>query len=801
MTDTSFYTSLRRHIRRWNGSTLEWDLSPYHKTVAAIRREHEQIAPVADTAIAGRIAACRNELQAGAESEALLVPVFALTIAAVQRVLGLDPFDEQLICAVALYRGKCAQLQTGEGKTLAAVFPAVLAALGGKGVHILTFNDYLAQRDAAWMGPVYRLLGLTVGHVAEGMPLSERRAAYRCDITYCTAKEAGFDYLRDGCCYSEAHTVQRPFNFAIVDEADSILIDESRVPLVIATATGAADEQLARYADLARQMHRDVHFAFDMYGRKITLTEAGADIAEHALGCGNLYQPENGHALVRLYHALHAEYLLHRDIDYLVRGGRIELIDELTGRVPENRRWPDGLQGAVEAKEGCPVQQRGAVRNTLAMHHFIALYPKIAGMTATAESAEEELRERFGLDTVIIPPHSPVIRNDLPDVVFATEEQKLRALVNEIVRVHATGQPVLVGTRTVRESEELAERLTTADISCRILNAKDNASEAAIIAEAGGIGAVTISTNMAGRGTDIKLGGSDGKDREAVVACGGLQVIGTNRFESRRIDDQLRGRAGRQGDPGSSRFFISLEDKLFVKYRITDLIPARYITAGSDGRIESGYVTAEVNRCQRIIEGQNGDIKLTLARYTTILEQQRHIVARYRHELLHSDTVPEVFGSILNRQPAGMASLPADRLQERCRILLIRAIDRNWSEYLADMSDVRDGIHLRRFGRQDPLFEFNAIAIDHFASVISGAQEEALRDFRRLTDDTENTSPADDPMLHPSATWTYMVSDNPFEDDPDMQLFGNTGYSLFAGLLWPVTMLVLLLKRQRGKEK
>ncbi|MBN1757910.1 MAG: accessory Sec system translocase SecA2 [Chitinispirillaceae bacterium] len=793
MTDTTFATALRRHIRRLNGSTLEWDISEYRETVDAVRRRHDSFVTLSDDALAARMEGYRERIRSGEEPDTLLVPVFALTIEAIRRELRVEPFDEQIVCGIILHRGKCAQMRTGEGKTLAAVFPAVLNALTGKGVHILTFNDYLARRDARWMGPVYRRLGITVGFVQESMSTQERRDAYRRDVTCLTAKEAGFDYLRDHCSYDELHTVHREFNFAIVDEADSVLIDEARIPLVIATASGEADNGLSRYATLARQMQPDRHFTFDMYGRKLSLTDEGADFAERDLACGDLYAPGSGIALVRLYHALHAQYLLHPNVDYLVRGNRIELIDELTGRVPENRRWPDGLQGAVEAKEGCPVQPRGAVRNTLAMHHFLALYPKLAGMTATAESAEEELHKQYGLDTVLVPPHRPCIRTDEPDLVFRTEQEKQSALVDEIATVHATGRPVLVGTRTVRESEELAARLRDAGIGCRILNAKDNEYEAAIIAEAGGIGAVTISTNMAGRGTDIRPGGSDETDRERVAARGGLYVIGTNRFESRRIDDQLRGRSGRQGDPGSSRFFISLEDKLFVKYRIADLIPGRFITADDRGVVGNRYVLNEVDRCQRIIEGQNSDIKLTLARYTSLIEQQRRIVATYREKRLKSNGLPEPFSAVVE---TGGDHDPGRATVSRCRNLLLATLDRHWSRYLADMADIRDGIHLRRFGRQDPLFEFNAIAIEHFAALISNAEQEAVAEYLSWKEE----SAPDDPPLHPSATWTYMVSDNPFEDDPDMQLFGNTGYSLFAGILWPFTMLILLLKKGRRRK-
>ena len=799
MSDNKFISNVQRYIQRWNGSTLQWDIGEYRQPVTAIREEQLLLKKNSFDELTEKAQRFREEVVQGKETDALLVQSFGLAAEVICRVLHLDPFDEQLIGGIVLHQGKCAQMQTGEGKTLAAVFPAFLNALSGNGVHIFTFNDYLAQRDAEWMGPVYRKLGCTVGYVKENMNQKKRYEAYRQDITYITAKEAGFDFLRDNCCYNIAHTVQRNHHFVIVDEADSILIDEARIPLIIASSTGTPDEHLTPFAQLARQMKSTVHFFCDAYGRKLHLTDAGVDLAERQLGCDNIYSSENGTALACLYHALHAEFLLHNNIDYLVRNNRIELIDELTGRIAENRRWPDSLHAAVETKEGCPVQPRGAVLSSITMHHFTAHYRKIAGMTATAECAEEELHNWYGLDTVIIPPHRKCIRHDHPDMLYATKKDKNEALVNEIQKVHDTGQPVLVGTRTVEESETLAASLKTINIDCRVLNAKDNSREASIIAEAGALGAVTISTNMAGRGTDIKLGGSGREDHEAVAARGGLYVIGTNRFESRRIDDQLRGRSGRQGDPGASRFFISLEDDLFEKYRIRELIPQQYIVTGSNGRIENRYVTTEVNRLQRIIEGQNGDIKFTLGKYTLILERQRTIVAEYRRNVLYSESLPEIFTIDsplrIKELATGLGNEKAMRL---CKTVLLREIDGAWSMFLADMSDLRDGIHLRRFGNQDPLFEFNRLAIDRFSTLLSDAERCALKKLSEISPtDAENIIASVNSSLNPSATWTYMVTDNPFEDRPEITLGSNMGYSAFAGLLWPLMALMLLFKKRK----
>ncbi len=803
MSENNLSRTIHRTIRRWNGSTLAWDMEGYRGTVHAVREELNRLGTLTLDQFSAQAESLREKINSGVDADTLLIPAFALVAEAVRYVLHLDPFDEQLICGIVLHQGKLAEMQTGEGKTLAAVFPVVLNALCGKGVHVLTFNDYLARRDAEWMGPIYRLLGLSVGFIEQGMSIAERQSAYNQDVVYLTAKEAGFDFLRDTCRYDTSHIVQRPFHYAIVDEADSILIDEARIPMIIAGTTDETAELCAPFARLVRTMQRDQHFSFDAYGRKIFLTDEGIDFAEKELTCKDLFSATESNPFPRLYHALHAEYLLHRNVDYLVRDHQIALIDELTGRIAENRRWPEGLHAAVEAKEGCPVHPRGEVRNSITMHYFLAHYPKFAGMTATAERADEEFHDWYNLDTVIIPPHRKCIRNDYPDRIYRTRREKNRALIEEIKRVHAAGRPILVGTRTVRESQEIADSLSLQGINCRVLNAKDNAHEASIVAEAGAVGAVTISTNMAGRGTDIKLGGSNGENRERVAMIGGLYVIGTNRFESRRIDDQLRGRAGRQGDPGSSRFFISLEDDLFVKYRIGELLPKRFVGVGDDGVIENAYVNNEVNRLQRIIEGQNGDIKNTLGKYTVLIEQQREIVASHRRRILAAASASELISTTAPQMADKcIEHFGPKRAVKLYRLLLLRAIDRCWSAYLADMADLRDGIHFRRFGRQDPLYTFNSLAIERFETVLPEAHEAAVQELEKILADTSNQDFQTIEDKHTaSATWTYLVSDNPFEDNPDLQLSGNMGYSIVAGLLWPLTMLMLFMKRKRRKNE
>ncbi len=459
------------------------------------------------------------------------------------------PYNVQVLAALAMHDRKLVEMQTGEGKTLAAVLPAALTAFQGRGVHVLTYNDYLASRDARGMGPIYRFLGLSVGHVTQGLTPAERRAAYACDVTYVTAKEAGFDFLRDQACLELPQRVQRGFHFAIVDEADSILIDEARVPLVIAGADEENHGDLYRLTQLVRTLRPNVDFAIVKGWRNVNFNTAGLNRLQASLQCGELHVEENADLLTRLNLALQAEVLLRRDVDYLVRDGKVELIDELTGRVAENRRWPYGLQAAIEAKEGLAIQPQGRILNSITLQHFLGQYTSISGMTGTAQDGAVELHEFYGLKVTVVPPHRPCLRVDHADVVFRTREEKHAALIHEIERLHQVGRPVLLGTTSVVESDLLAARLAASGTACRVLNARNDADEAAVVAEAGAPGAVTISTNMAGRGTDIRLGGSDERDRDRVVALGGLFVMGTNRHESRRIDNQLRGR----GAPGRPR--------------------------------------------------------------------------------------------------------------------------------------------------------------------------------------------------------------------------------------------------------
>ena len=525
--------------------------------------------------------AARSDDQLKAFEPASREDMFAKAAVASERVLGLRPHDEQILGAIAMADGAIAEMQTGEGKTLAAVMAVYVYASQGP-VHVWTANDYLARRDAEWMGGIYRFLGLSAGFITHDLPAEERRRAYQCGVTYATANEVGFDFLRDQLAIRPEELVLRDFGTALVDEADSILIDEARIPLVIAGGALEAEPLARRMAHLAQSLTAWRDFHTDEYGRNVRLTDRGANRVEHAAGIENLFAAENVDILAAIEAALHARALLRRDVDYIVRNGAIELVDEFKGRIAENRRWPAGLQTALEAKEGLDLRSQGKILGSITLQSLIRLYPRRCGMTGTAATSAEEFREFYALDVVVIPTHRPVIREDRDDVVYADRRAKERAVAEAIAKVHTTGRPVLVGTASVAESERLSSRI---EIPHRVLNARQDAEEAAIIARAGQRGALAVSTNMAGRGTDIVLG-------EGVAELGGLHVIGTNRHESRRIDHQLRGRAGRQGDPGSSQFFLSVEDELLARYGIDQW-------------------EGNVDEIQSVIEGQYFDARMT----------------------------------------------------------------------------------------------------------------------------------------------------------------------------------------------
>jgi len=650
-----------------------------------------------------------NDLITAASGAKDLLQMIAITAVVAARVLGQDMFDVQLRGALALARGSIAEMQTGEGKTLAAVPAIAWYAREKQGVHVITVNDYLARRDASWMGEIYSYLGLSVAHVQQGMTNDERRAAYAADITYSTANEIGFDFLRDRLALRIHEQVHRPFATAVIDEADSILIDEARIPLVIAGGS-TNDNALAHVADqVVRRIQAAGHYAVDVGAHNVALTDAGIRAVESAFGCGNLFEDRNLRLHTAVQDALHAHVLLRRDVDYVVKNRAIELVDEFKGRIAQDRRWPEGIHTAVEAKEGVAVKAQGTILGSITLQHLIALYPQICGMTGTAATQALELQKVYGLRVETIPTNRPVIRVDHPDAVFATKAEKEQAVLQEIRRIHSTGQPVLVGTGSVQESERLSRTLK--NIPHQVLNARNDEAEAAIIAKAGDRNAVTISTNMAGRGTDIRLG-------DGAAALGGLYVIGTNKQESRRIENQLRGRAGRQGDPGSSRFFVSLEDDLMVKY------------ADLDPRYRNDPATV-----QRLVEGQHLDSRLFLHAYEVPLEGQRHRIHTYRQSVLEGE-------------------IPCASDLER--LITLRTIDDSWSNYLARVTEFRSGVHWLSWGGRDPHLEYVRKLHEWFPELEAALPDEISKRLAEV-----EAGGGEDPM-EPGAVWTYVTTDQPF---------------------------------------
>ncbi len=794
----------KKFLHRWNkikGVPVEWDLTPYRKILAKINAI--DLEKVSDKVLKDRSARLIEMARQEISLDKLLVEAYALVRETARRTVGMRPFDVQVIAGIVMHQGKLAEMNTGEGKTLVAVLPAYLNALSGRGVHIHTFNDYLARRDAAWMGPIYEFLGLSVGCIQEGMTPGERKKAYQCDITYSTAKEAGFDYLRDHLCYRKEDLVHRDFHFVIVDEADSILIDEARVPLVIAGSTDKPEADSGQLVQIAKSLKEEVDFETDEGKRNIYLTLSGLKRVETLLEVKNLHAPENLDLLTRLNQALHAEYLLHRDIDYIVRKGKIEIVDEFTGRVVEDRHWPDGLQAAVEAKEKLSLGSGGSILGSITLQHFLELYPKISGMTATAQPAADELKQFYGLTVVVVPPNRPCIRKDLPDEIFTHKGAKTRALIDEIKRCHETKRPVLVGTASVEESEELASALKNEGISCNVLNAKNDELEAQIIAQAGSPGSVTISTNMAGRGTDIKLGGDKEQERDKVVGLGGLYVIGTNRHESLRVDQQLRGRAGRQGDPGSSRFFTSLEDNLIQRYNIRHLLPKKYRSHKQDGPIDNPLVQKEIARGQRIIEGQNFEIRKTLWKYSILVEKQRGMTQSRRQEILGDgsnlgfleDSAPELY----SRLSSLMGEKQMHRIEQR---ITLYAIDRCWTDHLAMIADVREGIHLTSVGGQSPIREFHKVVDQEFQQLEQKIDECILETFKSLPVTEKGVNLDDAGIRGPSSTWTYVITDNQFGLWVGMIQGSNIGATAVAAAVFgPLYILLGLVQRFRKKPK
>ena len=691
-----------------------------------------------------------------------------LSIAAT-RTLGMTPFPVQLQAVLRLLEGDVIQMATGEGKTLVGAMANTGFGLMGKRVHSVTVNDYLAARDAEWMGPLVKFFGLTVAAVTESMTTDERRKAYKANIVYAPVNEIGFDVLRDQLITDRTDAVQHGADVALIDEADSVLVDEALVPLVLAgnepgTAPGG------RITDLVRRLKKNQHYVVDEDGRNASLTDVGARLLERQLGIASLYDDEHvGSTLVQVNLALHAHALLTRDVHYIVRDGKVALIDASKGRVADLQRWPDGVQAAVEAKEGLAVTEGGRILDTITLQALMHRYPMVCGMTGTAVEATDQLRSFYDLRVSVIDRNKPLQRFDEADRVYATIRDKNRAIIDEIKAIHDTGQPVLVGTQDVAESEALAEALREYDIDVNVLNAKNDAEEARIIAEAGDIGRVTVSTQMAGRGTDIKLGGADENDHDAVVKLGGLAVIGTSRHRTARLDNQLRGRAGRQGDPGLALFFVSLEDDVVVVGGAGEEVTAR---PAADGSIESKRIRDWIEHCQRVTEGQLLEIHSQTWKYNKLLADQRDIIDKRRAELLDTDRAwQEIFersarATLLDKE------LPRDTLVRAAREIMLYHLDLGWSDHLALMDDVRESIHLRAIARETPIDEFHRIAVREFKELAQRAVDNAVDTFNEVPIDADGAHLEEQGLARPSATWTYMVSDNPLAGSGNSLLRG-----------------------------
>ena len=687
----------------------------------------------------------------------------AIAREAAERATGLRPFDVQLLGALRMLAGDVIEMATGEGKTLAGAIAAAGYAIAGRHVHVVTINDYLARRDAEWMGPLLEAMGLTVGWITAESSSEERKAAYGCDVTYASVNEIGFDVLRDQLVTDVDDLVSPNPDVALIDEADSVLVDEALVPLVLAGTTHRETPRL-EIIKLVGELAAETDYDTDADSRNVHLTDVGARKVEKALGGIDLYSEEHVvTTLTEVNVALHAHVLLHRDVHYIVRDDAVHLINSSRGRIAQLQRWPDGLQAAVEAKEGIETTETGEVLDTITVQALINRYTTVCGMTGTALAAGEQLRQFYKLGVSPIPPNEPNIREDESDRVYVTAAAKNEAIVAHIAEVHETGQPVLVGTRDVAESEDIHERLVRRGVNAVVLNAKNDAEEAEVIAEAGKYGVVTVSTQMAGRGTDIRLGGSDEADHDRVAELGGLHVVGTGRHHTERLDNQLRGRAGRQGDPGSSVFFSSWEDDVVAANLDRNKLPEQ---TDSDGQILSPKTTSLLDHAQRVAEGRLLDVHANTWRYNQLIAQQRAIIVDRRNTLLRTATAREELAELAPDRYEELAEdVPEERLETICRQIMLYHLDRGWADHLAFLADIRESIHLRALGRQNPLDEFHRMAVDAFASLAADAIEAAQQTFE--TANVLESEPGLDlsKLARPTSTWTYMVNDNPLSDD------------------------------------
>jgi preprotein translocase subunit SecA len=726
-------------------------LRPYLELLPDIAGREHALAALAD-----------SELTAAARKAADDAMICALGREAARRGLGERPFDVQLLGTLAMLSGRVAEMATGEGKTLSGAIAAAGYALRGRSVHVVSVNDYLARRDAQWMRPVYDLLGVSVGWIGQASTPAGRRRAYAAQVTYGPVSELGFDVLRDRLATSEAGLVSGVPDVALIDEADSVLVDEALVPLVLAGAADGADAG-PDIAEVVRGLRPGRDYLIDEDGRTVHLTDTGARAAEAALGGIDLYTERHLATLTSVNMALHAEALLRRDVEYIVRDGRIQLVNASRGRVARLQRWPDGLHAAVEAKEGLSASRSGEILDSITIQSLVGRYPAVCGMTGTAMAVGEQLREFYGLEIAVIPPNRPCVRVDAPDRLYVTTGQKENALAEHVAAVHGTGRPVLIGTLDVAESERIAGQLARAGLSCDVLNAKNDAEEAAIVAEAGARGAITVSTQMAGRGTDIRLGGAAG-DRGQIAAAGGLHVVGAGRHGSSRLDHQLRGRSGRQGDPGSSVFFVSMQDEIVTKH-VPDARPPAAVAR--DGSTLDAGAHETVAHAQRVAEGVSLEIHRNTWRYSKLIELQRRIVLEQRDRVLRTDAA---LRALARQRPGRFAALRAAASDEvltgAARQITLWHLDRGWADHLSHLADLREGIYLRALGRGlSPLDEFHKEAVRVFSGLLSRVEERSADSFETVPVTADGADLSAAGLKRPSATWTYMVQDNPFGTD------------------------------------
>ena len=724
----------------------------------------------------------KRRLQKGETLDDILPEAFAVVREASKRVLGMRHFDVQLIGGICLHRGNIAEMRTGEGKTLVATLPVYLNALTGEGVHVVTVNDYLATRDSEQMGRLYNFLGLSTGLIVANLDFNQRKEAYACDITYGTNNEFGFDYLRDNMVSDVSQMVQRPLNYAIVDEVDSILIDEARTPLIISGPGQRSTDNYYKLAKIVPHLVKDEDYTIDEKQKTIAPTDSGIAKVEKMLGVENLYDAENIELNHLLGASLRAYAMMHRDTDYVVKDGEVVIVDEFTGRLMFGRRYSDGLHQAIEAKEGLKVERESQTLASVTFQNYFRMYKKLAGMTGTAKTEEKEFIDIYGLEVLPIPPNKPLARVDLPDQIFKTKAAKYRAVVRNAVERHQTGQPILIGTTSITQSEELSDMLLRAGVPHKVLNAKHHEKEAEIVADAGQMGMVTIATNMAGRGTDITLG-------EGVPELGGLAILGTERHESRRIDNQLRGRAGRQGDPGSSQFFLSLEDdlmRIFGADNITGIMDK--LGMEEDEPIEHSLITKSIERAQKKVEDHNYNIRKYVLEYDDVMNQQREVLYEQRRRILRNESLRDTINEMIDKLvtdsvdayadeklypeewdyeglykhlsqyfltedimiPQDMEEYSRQELLERLleiahaeyqdrvdmlgdamfgqleKAIMLRVVDNKWMEHLDNMDMLREGIGLRAYGQKNPLVEYKFEAFDMFQNMIAAIQDETI---------------------------------------------------------------------------